>query len=337
MGSPAPASSEVMPAAAESLPQTVLPDFAAIEAAAARIAPYVVRTPVLRNPQLDRLAGAELVFKCENLQRGGAFKFRGACNAVFSLDAVAAVRGIATQSSGNHGTAIALAAAKRGVPAYVVVPRNAPAIKLAQIREAGADIIFCEPSMASRDAESARVVRETGAEFVHPFDDARVVAGQGTATLELLREVGSLDAVLAPVSGGGLVSGTALAAHGIDPAITVFAAEPEQAADAYESLRQNRRITDMVPNTFCDGLRSYLGRIAFEVLRRERVEILLATEAEIVAAMRLIWERLKVVVEPSCAVPLAVVLKARERFAGKRIGIVLSGGNVDLERLPWQP
>lgn len=313
-----------------------LPDSAAVLDAARRIAPWAVRTPVVRNPILDELVGAELHFKCENLQRGGAFKYRGACNAIFALDDATAARGIVTQSSGNHGTAVALAARACGVPAHVVVPRNAPAIKLAQIREAGAHVILCEPSMAARDAECARVLAETGGTLVHPFDDARVIAGQGTATLELLEDVPGLDTVIAPVSGGGLLSGTTLAARGVDPAITVLGAEPAQAADAFESLRQGRQITDMAPNTICDGLRAHLGERAFAILSRERVEILLAGEAEIIAAMRLLWDRLKLVIEASCAVPLAALLATRARWAGRRIGVILSGGNVDLDRLPWQ-
>jgi threonine dehydratase len=314
----------------------VLPTLDDVRAAAARIAPHALRTPVLRNPELDALLGAELFFKCENLQRGGAFKFRGACNAVFSLDEAAARRGIVAQSSGNHGTAVAIAARIRGVAAHIVVPRNAPAIKLAQMREHGANVILCEPTMAARESESQRVLAETGGTMVHPFDDPRVAAGQGTATLELIEQAGPLDVVMAPVSGGGLISGTAVAAHGLDPRISVIGAEPAQASDAFESLRQGRRITDMVPDTMCDGLRAHLGRIAFEVLRRERVEILLASEAEIVTAMRLQWDRLKVIIEPSCAVPLAALLATRERWRDKRIGIILSGGNVDLDRLPWQ-
>ncbi len=313
-----------------------LPTIDDVRAASARIAPHAVRTPVLRNPALDALLGAQLHFKCENLQRGGAFKFRGACNAVFALDDAQARRGIVTQSSGNHGIAVAIAAAARGVPAHVVVPHNATAIKLAQMREHGANVILCEPSMAARESECARILGETGGTLVHPFDDALVAAGQGTATLELLEQAGPLDVVIAPVSGGGLLSGTAIAAHATDPAIRVLGAEPAMADDAYQSLRQDRRITDMVPHTICDGLRAHLGRIAFEVLRRERVEILLADEAQIVSAMRLSWERLKVIIEPSCAVPLAVLLRTRERWTGLRIGVILSGGNVDLDRLPWQ-
>ncbi|HZH43491.1 MAG TPA: pyridoxal-phosphate dependent enzyme [Lysobacter sp.] len=310
------------------------PTYDAIEAAAARIAPHAHVTPVLRSRSLDELAGCELHFKAENLQRIGAFKFRGACNAVFGLDEASAQRGVVTQSSGNHGAALALACRLRGIPAHVVVPHNAPQVKLAAIRAFGAHVVTCEPTIAARDAAMAQVLATTGGEAVHPYNDARVIAGQGTATLELLRQSGGLDAVIAPVSGGGLLSGTALAAHGVDPAIEVWGAEPAQAADAHASLARGERVTDMVPDTICDGLRAQLGTLTFAILREHAAGILLAGEAEIVAAMRLIWERLKLVVEPSAAVPLAVVLRERERFAGRRVGIVLSGGNVDLDTLP---
>lgn len=311
------------------------PSPADVAAAARRIAPHAVRTPVLANEALNDMLGARLYFKAENLQRGGAFKFRGACNAVFSLPEEVARRGIVTQSSGNHGTAIAIAARLRGVPSYVVVPNNAPAIKLAQIRDNGANVILCEPSMAARDAECARVLAETGGELIHPYNDARVIAGQGTATRELVEEVGSLDIVMAPVSGGGLLSGTAIAAHGARDDIRVIGGEPEQARDAFESLRQDRRITDMVPDTIADGLRAYLGPINFDILRAHRVEIVLASERAIAEATRLLWDRLKLVVEPSGAVPLAALLATPEAWRGQRIGIILSGGNVDLDKLPW--
>lgn len=314
-----------------------LPDIDAVRAAATRIAPHAVRTPVLTNPELDAATGAHLFFKCENLQRGGAFKFRGALNAVLALSDAEAKRGIVTQSSGNHGYAIALAAAVRGVAAHVVVPANAPAVKLQAIERAGARVIRCAPTMAARETAMRAVLTETGGALVHPFDDARVIAGQGTATLELLDAVEALDVVIAPVSGGGLLSGTLIAARGIDPRIAVYGAEPEAAADAFESLKQQRRITDMVPATIADGLRAHLGERAFALLSRERIEILLCSEAEIVAAMRRMWEQLKIICEPSCAVPLAALDAVRERFAGRRVGIIVSGGNVDLDRLPWQP
>ena len=307
-----------------------------VRAAAARIAPHAVRTPVLRNPALDAQAGAKLYFKCENLQRGGAFKFRGACNAVLSLDAATAARGVVTQSSGNHGTAIAIAARVRGIPAHVVVPRNAPAIKLAQIREQGASVILCEPTLAARNAACAQVQAATGAELIHPFDDARVIAGQGTAALALVEQAGPFDALIAPVSGGGLLSGSAIAAHGLDPGLRVLGAEPAQAADAFESLRRGAVVTDMVPDTIADGLRAALAPRTFAILRAHGVQVLLAAEDGIVAAMRLAWDRLKLVVEPSGAVPLAALIGARDELAGLRIGVILSGGNVDLDRLPWQ-
>jgi threonine dehydratase len=281
------------------------------------------------------MAGATLYFKCENLQRVGAFKFRGASNAVLSLDAARAARGVVTQSSGNHGAALALAAKLRGIPCHVVVPRNAPAVKLASIRDFGASITPCEPNMAARNAACAELQARTGAELVHPFDDARVIAGQGTATLELLEQAGELDCVVAPVGGGGLLSGTALAAHGVDARIAIVGAEPEQARDAHDSLASGVRITDRVPETICDGLRGHLGVLAFDILREHRAAILLASEAAIAAAMRLVYERLKLVIEPSAAVPLAVVLGDPARFAGQRVGVVLSGGNVDLDALPW--
>lgn len=313
------------------------PDFNAIQHAAARIAPFAHVTPVLRSGSLDALAGCELFFKCENLQRGGAFKFRGACNAVYSLSDAQAAGGVVTQSSGNHGAAVALACRLRGISARVVVPRSAPAVKLAAIREFGAEIIPSGVTQAERDSVMREVLAQTRAEVIHPFNDARVIAGQGTATLELLSQIDDLDSVMAPVSGGGLLSGTAIAARALRPAMQVFGAEPEQAADAAESLRRGERVTGWIPDTICDGLRAELGPLTFDILRTHRAEILLASEAEIVAAMRLLWERLKLVVEPSSAVPLAVVLRHRARFAGRRLGIILSGGNVDLEKLPWLP
>ncbi len=313
------------------------PDFAAIQHAAARIAPFAQVTPVLRSASLDALTGCRLFFKCENLQRVGAFKFRGACNAVYSLSDAQAARGVLTQSSGNHGAAVALACRLRGITARVVVPRQAPAVKLAAIREFGAEIIPSGTTQAERDAVMAELLAQTQAEVIHPFNDARVIAGQGTATLELMNQVDTLDSVMTPVSGGGLLSGTVIAAHALDPAISVFGAEPEQAGDAAESLRRGERVTGWIPDTICDGLRAELGPLTFAILRAHRAQILLASEAEIIAAMRLLWEHLKLVVEPSRAVPLAVVMRHRAMFAGRRLGIILSGGNVDLEKLPWLP
>ena len=315
---------------------TDLPVLADVEAAARRIAPYAVRTPVLSSAALDALAGAALKFKCENLQHVGAFKFRGACNAVFSLSEADARRGVATQSSGNHGAALAAAARLRGIDAHVVVPEGAPLIKLANIERAGARIVRCAPTMAARDAATARVVAETGATPIHPFDDARVIAGQGTAALELIEEAGALDALIAPVGGGGLLSGCAIAAQGRQPGIEIYGAEPEGARDAHDSLAEARRITDRSASTIADGLRGYLGARGYAVLRERCRAILLVDDDAIVAAMRLLFEHLKLVVEPSGAVPLAALLRHPERFRGRSVGVILSGGNVDLDRLPWQ-
>jgi threonine dehydratase len=313
-----------------------LPAFADVLSAAARIAPHAQRTPVLRSQSLDSIAGCELHFKCENLQRVGAFKFRGACNAIFALDDQTASRGILTQSSGNHGAAVALASRLRGVSATVVVPEGAPAVKLAAISGYGARIVRCEPTMAARNTTAAALVDETGAHLVHPFDDAHVIAGQGTVALELLRSEPELDALLAPVGGGGLLSGCALTARTLRPTIEIWGAEPEGAADAHASLREGRCITEMTANTICDGLRGHLAPRTLAMLQRHINGILTVEDAAVIEAMRLLWERLKLVVEPSGAIGFAAVLRNRERFVGRRVGIVISGGNVDLDILPWQ-
>ena len=313
-----------------------LPDFAAVLSAAARIAPHAQPTPVLRSRSLDDIAGCELHFKCENLQRVGAFKFRGACNAIFSLDDTAAARGIVTQSSGNHGAAVALASRLRGVPATVVVPEGAPAVKLKAIAGYGATIVRCAPTMAARNAAADALVAESGGHLVHPFDDSDVIAGQGTVALELLRSEPDLDALLAPVGGGGLLSGCALTARTLRPDLEILGAEPAGAADAYASLQENRCITDMTANTICDGLRGHLAPRTLALLQRHIDGILVIDDDAVIEAMRLLWERLKLVVEPSGAIAFAAVLRHRERFAGRRVGIVISGGNVDLDTLPWQ-
>lgn len=301
-------------------------------AAAARIAPHAHATPVLRSRSLDALAGATLHFKCENLQRGGAFKFRGACNAVMALPDDVAARGVVTHSSGNHGAALALAARLRGIPAHVVVPDGGVAAKLRAIQAQGAILHRCEATMAAREAAAARIVADTGATLVHPYENPFVIAGQGTAALELLAEAGPLDAVLAPVGGGGLVSGTALAVAG---QAAVLGAEPAGAADAFESLRQGQRITSVVPDTICDGLRATIGAPNLALMQAGGVGVLLVDDEQVKAAMRLAWERLKQVIEPSCATVLAAVLAHPDRFAGRRVGLILTGGNVDLDALPW--
>ena len=309
------------------------PTFSDVLAAAARIAPHAHVTPVLRSQSLDALTGAHLYFKCENFQRVGAFKFRGACNAVWSLSEADAANGVVTHSSGNHGAALALAARTRGIAAHVVVPEGAVKSKVAAIQAYGANVLVCAPTMAAREAMAAELQERTGARLVHPFTDPAVIAGQGTAALELLKQVGALDVVLAPVGGGGLVGGTALAVAGVAASTRVIGAEPEGAADAFESLRSGARVTDLVPDTVCDGLRGTIGAINFDLLRAHRVEILLVSDAETLAAMRLLWERLKILVEPSCATVFAAVLRYRERFAGQRVGLILSGGNADLDAL----
>ena len=312
-----------------------LPRFEQVRDAAARIAPHARVTPVLRSAALDALAGAELHFKGEHLQRGGAFKFRGACNAVWSLDDETAARGVVTHSSGNHGNALALAAATRGITAHVVVPEGAVRAKLEAIERAGAILHRCAPTQAAREAMCAEVQRATGAELVHPYADTRVMAGQGTLALELLQQTPGLDALITPVGGGGLASGVAIAAHAINPALSLFGAEPLGADDAAQSLAHGTRVTTVVPDTICDGLRALVGESNLDALRTHRVELITVSDAETIAAMKLLWSELKQVVEVSSATVLAAILKQRERFAGRRVGVVLTGGNVDLDALPW--
>jgi threonine dehydratase len=311
-------------------------DLVAIRAAHARIRPHVHRTPVLTSRSLDAVAEAALFFKCENLQKVGAFKARGACNAVFSLDDAEARRGVVTHSSGNHGAAVAWAAARRGIPAWVVMPENSAEIKKAAVQGLGATVRFCAPTLEARDTTCAAVQAETGALLVHPYDDWRVIAGQGTAALELLEEIPDLDAIITPVGGGGLLSGTAIASRGIKPSIHVYGAEPAGADDAWRSLQSGRIVPQTDPRTIADGLRSSLGVKTFAVLSTLVDAIGTTSEEAIVRAMRLTWDKLKLVIEPSSAVPLATLLERKLPVAGLRVGIVISGGNVDLDRLPWQ-
>ncbi|MBJ6981858.1 pyridoxal-phosphate dependent enzyme [Luteimonas sp. MC1572] len=313
-----------------------LPSFDDVLAAAARIAPHALVTPVLRSRGLDALAGCTLAFKGEHLQRAGAFKFRGACNAVWALPDAVAARGVVTHSSGNHGGALALAAATRGMSCHVVVPADAVRAKLAAIAAYGAVLHRCAPGIAAREAACAEVQTASGATLVHPYADPLVIAGQGTAALELLAEAGDLDALVVPVGGGGLAAGTALTLAARAPGCRLFLAEPRGAADTQASLACGERVTDLVPDTICDGLRGTLGAPGFSLLREHGAEVILVDDADTVAAMRLLWQRLKQVVEPSSAIALAAVLGQRERFAGQRVGVVLSGGNVDLDALPWR-
>ena len=315
--------------------QGALPSFEQIRDAAARIAPHARVTPVLRSDALDALSGAELHFKCENLQRGGAFKFRGACNAVWALSDEQAAHGVVTHSSGNHGNALAMAAATRGIAAHVVVPEGAVRAKIEAIERAGAILHRCAPTQAAREAMTAEVEKTTGAVLVHPSADTQVMAGQGTVVLELLQQVRGLDALITPVGGGGLASGAAIAAHVIHPALALFGAEPLGADDAAQSLAHGSRVTTVVPDTLCDGLRALVGERNLDALRAHQVDVITVSDAETIAAMQLLWSELKQVVEVSSATVLAAILQQRERFAGRRVGVVLTGGNVDLQALPW--
>jgi len=311
------------------------PDLAAIRLARERIAPHARRTPVMTSSAVDAAVGAAVFFKCENLQKAGAFKFRGALNAVFSLEEAEAARGVATHSSGNHAQALALAARLRGIPARVVMPRTSAAPKRAAAAGYGAEIIECEPTLAARESTLAAVLERTGAVAIHPYDDHRIIAGQATAAAELLEDLPDLDAVLVPVGGGGLLAGTALAAHHLSSGTRVIAAEPAGADDAFRSLAAGRIIPSESPRTIADGLLTSLGRRNFPVIRRHVERIVTVSEEGIVRAMRLIWERMKLVVEPSAAVPLAALLEGGIDLSGARVGVILSGGNVDLDRLPW--
>jgi threonine dehydratase len=313
----------------------IVVDLASVREAAARIGPHIHRTPVFTSRSLDAAAGAHLYFKCENLQKVGAFKTRGASNAVFSLDASDAARGVVTHSSGNHGAALAYAASRRGIPACIVMPEGAAAIKQANVRAFGGRVRLSAATQAAREAACAAVQAETGALLVHPYNDWRVIAGQGTAALELLADIPDLDAIITPVGGGGLLSGTAIAAKGIRPDILVFGAEPQGADDAQRSLSAGRIVPQDNPRTIADGLRTSLGDKTFAVLSRHVRGIGTATEASIVDAMRMIWEKMKIIVEPSSSVPLACLLEGTICLRGMKVGIVLTGGNVDLERLPW--
>jgi threonine dehydratase len=311
------------------------PTIKEIREAAERIRPFIHCTPVLTCSTLNRMCGAEMFFKCENFQKVGAFKIRGATNAVFSLGDKEASQGVATHSSGNHAAALALAARWRGIKAYVVMPEDAPQVKRDAVANYGAEIIFCKPTLKAREEGLAQVVDRTGATFIHPYNDYRVISGQGTAALELCEEIPDLDIVMTPVGGGGLLSGTALAVSAISSGTHVIAAEPERADDAYRSFHAGRIIPSENPDTMADGLRTSLGDLTFPIIRRYVKEIVTVSEEGIVKAMRSIWERMKIIVEPSAAVPLAVLLTKRTEISGNRIGIILSGGNADLANLPW--
>lgn len=308
---------------------------AAIREAHARVQGKINRTPVLTSATLDAQAGAQLFFKCENFQKGGAFKARGATNAVMSLSDAEARLGVATHSSGNHAAALARAARLRGLPAYIVMPSNSPSAKQASVRRYGGQIVLCEPTLEAREATAARIVADTGATLIHPYDDLRVMAGQGTAALELLEEVPTLDLILCPVGGGGLLSGTAVAAKGTRPDIRVIAVEPAGADDAFQSLRAGRIVRLERPDTVADGLRTSLCERTFREIQQHVDDIVTVPEAAIVSAMRTIWEVMKIIVEPSGAVAYAALVAGKLEVKPKQIGVILTGGNLDLDTLPW--
>lgn len=315
-----------------SLSQLNLPS---IQEAQKRITPYIHRTPVLCCETINRIVHASVYFKCENLQKAGAFKSRGACNAVFSLSQESARNGVVTHSSGNHGQALARAAKLRGIPAYIVMPKDCLKNKKEAVCEYGGTLILCEPTLAAREKESGKVQEETKATLVHPFDQIEVIAGQGTAAVELIEEVSVLDLVLTPVGGGGLLSGTAVAIKSISPKTKVLGAEPKVAPDAFLSLQQGSIVPAFTAETIADGLRTSLGSLTFPIIQKHVDQILLVSEESIIAAMRLVWERMKIIIEPSAAVTVAALLSNKSMFSGKRVGLILSGGNADLDTLRW--
>ncbi|NOZ62590.1 MAG: pyridoxal-phosphate dependent enzyme [Calditrichaeota bacterium] len=306
--------------------------FADVKQAYERISKHTNCTPVLTCKTLNEMAGAQLYFKCENFQKVGAFKFRGATNAVFSLSEADAKNGVVTHSSGNHAAALALAAKNRGIPAWIVMPSNAPAVKVAAVKHYGGRITFCEPTQKAREETAERIIAEQGATFIHPYNNEDVIAGQGTAALELLQEIPDLDFIFVPVGGGGLLSGTAIAAKALNKNIRVFAGEPKNADDAYRSVKTGKIVFPENPNTIADGLKTSLGEITFPIIQKLVEEIVVVSEEEIIFAMRLVFERMKIVIEPSSAVALAAVVKHAERLRVKKVGVIFSGGNVDFER-----
>jgi threonine dehydratase len=306
-----------------------------IQHAARRIKPYIHRTPVLTNESLNEKVGAQVFLKCENMQKVGAFKFRGASNAVWSLSDEEARRGVCTHSSGNHAQALALAARMRGIPAYIVMPNNAPSVKKNAVVGYGGQISFCAPTLEAREATLRRVYESTGANVVHPYNDERVIAGQGTAALELLEDVPDLDVIITPVGGGGLLSGTAVAATETKKGIRVLAGEPEMADDAYRSMKAGEITPSVHPATIADGLLTSLGTLTFPIIQQCVEQIVTVSEQGIIDTMKFVWERVKIVIEPSAAVAVGVLWEKKIDLSGLKVGVILSGGNVDLERLPW--
>ena len=306
-----------------------------IEKAHDRIRPFIHRTPILTNSSLNELSGAELFFKCENFQKAGSFKIRGATNAVQLLSEEDLKKGIATTSSGNHGAALSMAVTRRGGKTHVVMPHNTPKIKVENVKRNGGEIVWCETSQESREGVLEDLVKKNGSEVIHPYNDERIIAGQGTCAKELIEDCPDLDIIVSPVSGGGLIGGTLIMANEIEEKIEVYGSEPSEADDAFRSLVAGKIIPNKTINTICDGLRAQIGVLNFPILKEFVSEIITITEEEVIDAMRMVWERMKLIVEPSCSITLAAVLKRKAQFSNKRIGLILSGGNVDLDRLPW--
>ena len=307
-----------------------------INQAATRVKLHVHRTPIMTCESLDKLVEAQVYLKCENFQKVGAFKFRGACNAVFALPEEKAKSGVATHSSGNHAQAIALAARIRGIPAFIVMPNNAPEVKKAAVAGYGGQITYCEPTLAARTQTLTQILKATGAIFIHPYNNEQVIAGQGTVALELIEDIPELDVIIAPVGGGGLLSGTAISAKGMSPSIRVIAGEPEMADDAYRSILAGKIIPSENPHTVADGLLTSLGELTFPIIQNHVEQIVTVSESGIIDAMKFIWERAKILIEPSAAVAVGVLLERKVNLTGLKIGVILSGGNVDLGSLPWQ-
>jgi threonine dehydratase len=312
------------------------PTLTEIHQAAERIKPYAHRTSVLTNESLNQKVGAQVFLKCENLQKVGAFKFRGACNAVFSLSDEEAMRGVVTHSSGNHAAALALAAKMRGIPAYIVMPSNAPSVKKEAVAGYGGQITFCEPTLAARESTMEGIRQKTGATVVHPYNNEKVIAGQGTAAMELLEDIPDLDVIIVPVGGGGLLSGTSIAAVGIKKGIRIIAGEPEMADDAFRSMQAGKIIPSENPKTIADGLLTSLGDLTFPIIQKNVEQIVTVSEAGIIASMKFIWERAKIIIEPSSAVAIGVLWEKKIDLSGLKVGVIISGGNVDLNKLPWQ-
>ena len=306
-----------------------------IEAAHERIRPLIHRTPVFTNSSLNKLSGAELYFKCDNFQKAGSFKIRGATNTVEQLTIEELNRGVATTSSGNHGAALSMAVTRRGGTTKVVMPNNTPEIKVNNVERNGGEVVWCEPEQESRESVLKELIEKTGAVVVHPYNDERIMAGQGTCAKELLEDHPELDVIVSPVSGGGLLSGTLLSSKPLKDDIQVFGAEPAEADDAYRSLKLGKIVPNETINTICDGLRAQIGGLTFPVISDLVDDIITVTEEEIIDSMRMIWERLKMIVEPSSSITLGAVLKNKDKFNGKKVGLIISGGNVDLDHLPW--